>query len=513
VGVIVTGVLTAVAAWLLLDVSWAIAFLLGAILVVSGPTVVGPLLQFIRPSKAVNTVLRWEGTLIDPIGAVLGVVTFQAVLNGSLGSGGEVGDFLLAIAIGIGFGLAGTLVLVLLVRLLKLDVGQSLSAAIVVVLAVVALADILSDDSGLLATLIMGVIVANVYFDPARRERTRGATVEFSKSIKRFHQRIGGISTLLIGMLFIILSSRVSVDDIRDLGLVVVGFVAVLVLLVRPIAVALWTFGSSLSARERGFVAWMAPRGIIAAATSSSFALSLEMAGVDGAEKVFPITFVVIVGTALVYGLTGKPMATVLGVAQRGPAGVLLNGASTLVLRLAKALASTGVQVLVAPLGREVDPEEARGISLYTEDMLTELGSSKPSELDGVGSVLMMSDSDELNSVLATDLAAFGGGGRVYQLAPEDPDDSGRGSFFERAPLLFDRGATYAELSRRIEAGQTISTTAIESGAPAAGPNGPAVPGTPLFVLTPGKRLDVVTADAPARPRAGQVVISLAPPS
>ena len=504
VGVAITLGLTAVAAWLLLDLSWPVAALIGAILVVSGPTVVGPLLEFIRPSKAVDTVLKWEGTLIDPIGAVLGVVTFQAVLNGSLGSGGESADFLLAIVIGIAFGVAGTLVLIALVRILRLGQAQALSAAILVVLLVVSLADILSDDSGLLATLIMGMAIANVYQDPTRGTRTRGATVEFAKSIKRFNRGVGGVSTLMIGMLFIILSSRVSIDDIRDLGPVVIAFVAVLILLVRPVSVLVWTLGSSLSSRERGFVAWMAPRGIIAAATSSSFALSLEAADVAGAEKIFPITFVVIVGAALVYGLTGKPMAKALGVAQSGPAGVLFNGAGKLVLRTARVLSDTGVSVLVAPLGRALDSDEARSIELYREDVFADLAGSEPSPLDDVGSVFIATDSDELNSVLATDLLALGTRAAIYQLAPDDPDASGGGSFFERAPVPFGPTATHAELTRRVEAGETVSATTV-------GDDGAPVPGTPLFVLTPGERLQVVTERDPARPAPGQVVISLGP--
>jgi NhaP-type Na+/H+ or K+/H+ antiporter len=137
------------------------------------------------------------------------------------------------------------------------------------------------------------------------------------------------LTTFLIGMLFIILSARVTPDQIAEIGWVSIAFVAVLVFLGRPLAVALSTFGSSLAWRERAFIAWMAPRGIVAAATSSTFALGLSQAGVGGgAQDLIPITFIVIVATALVYGLSGGPVARALGVARTGPGGVLLIGSS-----------------------------------------------------------------------------------------------------------------------------------------------------------------------------------------
>jgi NhaP-type Na+/H+ or K+/H+ antiporter len=504
-GVAVTLALTTLAARGLLDVSWQIAAVLGAILVVSGPTVVGPLLDFIRPSRAVDTVLRWEGTLVDPVGALLGVVIFQIVLNQSLGSGHGIGSFVVAIAIGVGFGLAGALVLLAIVRALHLDLAESRAAAILVAVAVVAGADALSDDSGLLATLLMGMMIANLYFERRTRSLTAGSRIEFAKSVRQFDRAIEGVASFLIGVLFILLSSRVSADDIADLGPVVLAFLALLILVVRPASVALWTAGSALSARERGFVAWMAPRGIIAAATSSSFALSLGAKGVAGADELVPVTFVVIVGTALVYGLSGRPVAAALGVAGSGPAGVVVAGADALALGIARALSDADVRAVLAPLGRPLEVAPRHGVEVYEGDVLSDLAGSEPSVLDGVGVVLLVTDSDELSSVLATDLGNLGVRARVFQVAPEGEAGSG-GSLFRRAPVLFDRRATHAQLAQRLAAGARFSARAV-----ADGPGG-RDDGVPLFVLTGASELRVVAADTPVHPLPGQVVISLTGP-
>ena len=153
--------------------------------------------------------------------------------------------------------------------------------------------------------------------------------IQSAKLIRAWRERIATLTTFLIGILFIILSARVSPHQIGEIGWVSLAFIAVLVLIGRPLAVALSTLGSTLQIRQRAFIAWMAPRGIVAAATSSTFALGLSQAGVGGgAEKLIPITFIVIVATALIYGLSGGPVARALGVASTGPGGILVIGAT-----------------------------------------------------------------------------------------------------------------------------------------------------------------------------------------
>ena len=273
VGILATWAVGTLAAYLLFNLSFEVALVLGAVLVVSGPTVVGPLLDFIRPSKTVGQVLKWEGTLADPIGATLGVVVFNAVVAGHAKAGQEVFQFLLAVGIGAGFGVAGAVLVLAWVHWFKPNQSQAVPGTLMFVVAMVVGADLLRDDTGLITGLMIGAILVN---RPPRGTEPKGLAIQRAKLPSAWRDRIATLSTFLIGMLFIILSARVTPHQIAQIGWVSIAFIAVLVFLGRPLAVALSTLGSSLEWRERAFIAWMAPRGIVAAATSSTFALGLS---------------------------------------------------------------------------------------------------------------------------------------------------------------------------------------------------------------------------------------------
>ena len=187
---------------------------------------------------------------------------------------------------------------------------------------------------------MIGAILVN---RPPRGIEPRGLAIQRAKLLRAWRERIATLTTFLIGMLFIILSARVTPHQIAEIGWISIAFIAVLVFVGRPLAVALSTAGSSLHWRERAFIAWMAPRGIVAAATSSTFALGLSQAGVGGgSQDLIPITFIVIVATALIYGLTGAPVARALGVASTGPGGVLLVGSTPVGRAIGRALTDRG---------------------------------------------------------------------------------------------------------------------------------------------------------------------------
>ena len=270
IGILLTWAVGAGASYLLFGLSWEVALVLGAVLVVSGPTVVGPLLSFIRPSKAVDSVLMWEGTLADPLGATLGVVVFNAVIAGHAKAGQEVAQFLLNIGVGVGFGLAGAVLILAWARWFQPNPSQVVSGTLMFVVVMVVGADLLRDDTGLITGLVIGAVLVN---RPPRRIEPKGVAIQSAKLTRAWREHVATLTTFLIGILFIILSARVSPHQIGEIGWVSLGFVAILVLFARPLAVGLSTLGSTLLTRERAFIAWMAPRGIVAAATSSTFAL------------------------------------------------------------------------------------------------------------------------------------------------------------------------------------------------------------------------------------------------
>jgi NhaP-type Na+/H+ or K+/H+ antiporter len=275
------------------------ALMTGAILVVSGPTVVGPLLAFVRPSERVQRILAWEGSLIDPVGAILGAVIFHGIVaDQHHGVASQFGQFLASIAIGAVGGVVGIALLVLVLRVLRLGEVLGTTAQLAAVIAVAAACDILRDDTGLIAAIVMGLAAANLRgFDiPARRP--------FLETLVQ----------LVIGLLFISISATVTPASIHGLILPTIALVAVLVLITRPLVAWAATLRTDLNRGERGFIGWMAPRGIIAAATASTFAPQLSAQHVGGAQKILPVTFLVIVLTVTLYGLTAVPVARRLGV-------------------------------------------------------------------------------------------------------------------------------------------------------------------------------------------------------
>lgn len=306
-GVPITWAGAGVFAWLLLGLSSQAAIMLGAILIVSGPTVVNPLLQAARPGKKLVSILGFESTTVDPIGAIIAVLVFQAlsgdvnnVLTGAL-------DFVGRVGIGVAGGAAGTAVLWLLLGKLKLSGLLATEAIIATVVTAAALCDALRDDTGLIAAITMGILLANLPGLDVPKDRP------FLQTIVQ----------LTIGLLFISISATVTPASLRGVVWPSLGLIACLVLLVRPVVAVVATVRTSLTRNERIFIGSMDPRGIVAASTAASFSAPLVALGIGGANRLLPVTFLVIVGTVTVYGLLAVPLARRLGLrepaSEKGP--------------------------------------------------------------------------------------------------------------------------------------------------------------------------------------------------
>ena len=285
-------------AWPLLDLSGSAAIMLGAIVIVSGPTVVTPLLEAARPGQRVSRILGWEGVTIDPFGAIIGAVVFQGLVHSvKLGHGADLFAFLRSIGIGLLGGVIGTAVLWLLLSKLRLSGVLATQAIVATVIGTAAICDASLADTGLIAAIVMGVALANLPGIDLPEDR------RFFKTVVQ----------MTIGLLFISISATVTVSSVRSVLGPTLVLIAGLVLLVRPLVAAAATLRSHLSVRERAFVGWMDPRGIVAASTAATFGPPLATAGISGADKLLPATFLVIVGTVTIYGLTAAPVARLLG--------------------------------------------------------------------------------------------------------------------------------------------------------------------------------------------------------
>jgi NhaP-type Na+/H+ or K+/H+ antiporter len=298
VGLLLSWAIVTLAVGVVLDIEWSIAVLIGATLTLSGPTVVGPLMHYVRPSGRIRAVLDWEGVLIDPLGAIVAVLVFQAVLAGETDI--HIGDFFGTILTGIGFGLVAAAALVFLLRRTRAPIHLRATAMLAVVLVAVGAADAVYSDAGLVTAIVVGAAVAR-----AEGVIPEGREVEFSVFGDTLVQ-------LLIGVLFVMLAARVDLGAVADLGLAGLALIAVLILVQRPLGVAASTSRTVLTHRERIFAAGVMPRGIVVAATASAFQLSLVEAGVEDADQIVPVCFLVIAATVLVYGLGARPLARAL---------------------------------------------------------------------------------------------------------------------------------------------------------------------------------------------------------
>ncbi len=465
------------------------AFLVGAILVVSGPTVVLPLLAFIRPTGSTRALLKWEGTLVDPIGALLGVVVFLAVGSGK---GWRPGALLLDLGVGTAVAAVAAPALWLLLREVHRGAPRMVvPATLMVVVAVVIAADLIREDAGLAAAVILGVVVANQ------------RTLDVSRALFEFEETL---VQLLVGVLFVLVAASVSPAEVRSVLPEALALVAIMILLIRPAVVALTMLRSAFTTRERAFVAWMAPRGIVAGATAAAIGPELAQKGVAGAGKVLPIVFVAIFGTVVVYGLTAAWVARRLGVAGLGHRLVLIVSGHPWAREIAAALQDSGVAVRmwVGPLEQQ-DAARDAGLEADRGRIMVD-AISREGELEEVTDALLLTASDDFNMLGAAELRDELGHGHVYRIAPH-PEDPDLLPPSREVGIFGNRFLTFAELDRQIAAGGRIITR-TEDHAP---PTAVAPDEVQLFAVTPSGQLSVATDDQPPNVQPGDFVIALVP--
>lgn len=439
------------AARYILGLDLQIALLVGAILIVTGPTVIGPLLRHIRPTGRVASLVKWEGILNDPVGATIAVLVFQAIVLGkssAAGIGFVIKGVAATLVIGVAFGIVGGLVLVLALRRRLIPDYLEGVAALALALAFFAVSNLVAHESGLLAVTLMGVMVAN----------QKGLRV---RPIIEFKEHLG---VLLISTLFIILSARLTPEKLAVMDLRGAAFVLFAVLVARPLSVfgALW--GSGLSIKEKAFVSWLAPRGIVAAAVASLFALKLAGQGVPGAEKLEPIIFMIILGTVAIYGLTAAPLARRLGLAEKDPQGVLFMGAHPWARSIAAAVRRAGFRVLLVDTNRRnvrqglLEELPCKSGNLLVEDFVENL------DLSGIGRFAALTSNDEANALAAVACQELFGRDECYQIQVEDAEKvpgAGLPATHLHGRRLFGEEASFSRLAGMFEAGAELKVTRL----------------------------------------------------
>lgn len=457
--VIIAGVLTSVAAKLVFGWDWRVCSLLGAILVVTGPTVIGPLLRLIKPTRKVASIVKWEGIVVDPIGAIAAVLVFQVAI--SSGVQDAIGDLLKAILLTVlvGFGLAfglGKIIEQLLKRHLIPDFLESVFL-LAVVAASFAISNAVQAESGLLTVTVLGIFLAN----------------QKSVSVKHVLEFKEHLRVLIISLLFILLSGRIELADLRSALVPGLIFLALLVLVIRPTSILVATLGSKQTTfRENLFLAAMAPRGIVAAAVASIFALEFSHAAHDHkipkeiaeqAQQLVPVTFIVIIGTVLIYGLLAVPLARALGVAAKSTRGVLFAGADTWTRMLAKALHEDGHPVLLLDTKYDkIAAAKMEGLSAIRANILSEFAEENL-ELTGIGQLIAATPNDEINTMAAQEFGHLFGRVNCWQLTPYDTDGhhSKAVDHRQRARLCFLDGPKFRDLEATALRGAVMKNTLL----------------------------------------------------
>lgn len=514
IGAVITWGVSALAAKWVLGFPWPLAILLGAILVVTGPTVIQPLLRHVRPIGAVGPTLKWEGIVIDPIGATLALLVFEAINVGEAQSAAAVIAFsiLKTLLFGGVIGIAAAAILVLVMRRFWVADYLQNPVTLMMVVAAYALSNHLQHESGLLAVTAMGIALANQRLVPFKH------ILEFKESL----------SVLLVSALFVLLGSRLDLAQLRGLGWHAFAFVGVLIVIARPLSVLVSTAGTPLKWNERAFLMWMAPRGIVAAAVASVFALRLRSAGPGGdvlyerADQLVPVTFAVIICTVIVYGLTASWTARRLGLARASGAGFLIAGANPLARAVAAALKAEGQQVALVDTNRaNVAAARMQGLEAYTNSINSEIVLEQI-EGTGIQRLLALTPNEGVNSLASVHFARLFGRSQVFQLA-SDPKERADNREKDRQKVsqeltgrvLFGKGLTYQVLAERLEAGAVFKKTAFtkEFGYDQFRARYAEGQVLPLFLITEPGTFVVHTAGNPVEPKPGQSLISLVGPT
>lgn len=446
-GAVLTWLLVAAAAQLLFDQPVRASLLLGAVLVVSGPTVVGPLLHHARPADPDATILRWEGIVIDPLGATLGLFCVNAFFVSEFAVREIWGELIVVALAGVAAGVVAAAGLVLALRRQVVPDELEVAVALMLVVAAYGVAEAVRPEAGLFATTAMGLALANQRLVPVRQLRV------FTEPVV----------ALLLGGLFIVLAARVELEPLGDHLPAALALAALLVLVVRPLVVAACTVRSpTLSVRERAFLACLSPKGVVAASTAALFSLRLEQIGQPD-EVLLPVTFAVVVALAVVYGLGSIPAARRLGVVRPEPRGALLVSDRPWALDLAGALARAGVPAEVVARGRSdlVDrPDLPAGVTVRT-GLVREL--AEGDGLDDVSGAIVASHDEETDQVALAVLVDRLARRRVWLLAAGPA--SGIAAW---APPAFGPEVDHPALARAWAAGHRVREVPAADAPPAA---------------------------------------------
>jgi NhaP-type Na+/H+ or K+/H+ antiporter len=410
-GSLVTFFGAGIAAHFIFNLSWEISFLFSALIIVTGPTVITPILRNIPLRKDISAILKWEGILIDPIGALVAVLVFEFI---SVGAGGEYTktaliEFGKIVLFGSTFGFTFAHALNFAINKQWIPHYLLNVFALASVLGVFVLSDSFSHESGLLAVVIMGMVLGN-------------SKSKYLKELLYFKE---SLSILLISILFILLSANINFEDLMLIyKWETLALFAVVVFIIRPIGVLLSTYKSTLTFKEKMFISWVGPRGIVAAGIASLFGLTLVYKGIVDAEYITPLVFMIVMGTVLLNATTARLFAKITGVFLKNSNGILIVGASEVSQLIARYLKDNNRHVVLID-SNQTNIANARnlGLEALTEDIYSDTLKDNI-ELNDIGYLMALTGSSDINRIAIEKFKNdFGENGSFRLITKEEKND------------------------------------------------------------------------------------------
>jgi len=412
IGSLVTFFAAATAVYFIFNLSWEISFLFSALIIVTGPTVITPILRNVPLKKDVSAVLKWEGILIDPIGALVAVLVFEFI---SVGSGGEFTktafiEFGKIVLFGSSFGFTFAHALNFSINRKWIPHYLLNVFALASVLGVFVLSDNFAHESGLLAVVVMGMVLGN-------------SNSTYLKELLYFKE---SLSILLISILFILLSANINIEEMLLIyNWQTVILFTVVVFVIRPLGVFLSTRKSSLKFNEKLFISWVGPRGIVAAGIASLFGLKLAKEGVEGAEYITPLVFMIVLGTVLLNATTARFFARIVGVFLKKSEGILIIGASEVSRLIGLYLEKNNRHVVLIDSNHvNIAKAKESGLEALTTDIYSNTLTDNI-ELNDIGYLMALTGSSDINKYAINKFRTqFGENGALRLVTEEEMNDS-----------------------------------------------------------------------------------------
>jgi NhaP-type Na+/H+ or K+/H+ antiporter len=412
IGTLITLAGAGMAAHWLAEFPWAIAFLYGSLVVVTGPTVVGPMIKQVQVDRSVAALLEGEGVLIDPVGAILAVVVLETIFKTNISVEGDITEIaiglFLRIGIGLGIGIFGGWLLSFFIKKATF-LSEDLNNLVVLagVWGVFGGSQALMSESGLMATVAAGIVL-------------NSSDLPDERLLKRFKEKL---TILCVSILFILLAADLSLGSIVALGWGSVWTVLTLMFIVRPISVLICTINSDLNWQQKLFIAWISPRGIVSASVASLFAILLTQQGINGGDAIKALVFLTIMMTVFIQGLTARFLAQLLGITSSTATGAVIIGCTPLGHLIAKLFQLQGESVVLI----DTDPEacqvaKAEGLTVFQSSGLDHK-TLEEAGINSMGTFIALTSNGEVNLVLAQRALEEFKLPRVYAIFPTNGNE------------------------------------------------------------------------------------------